>query len=193
MVLKEIAQVKMGLVLGRKSAKSKRETVQKYRILTLRSIRSDRTVNMDALEEFKSTEILNENNITQNGDVVIRLTEPNTAVFIDESLEGLVITNHFCVIRVISDVIPEYLAWYLNSDPAKRQMQKGFVGTAMPTLKTSTLNDIDIDIVPIEIQYKIVEIDKLYYREMSLLNQLMIEKEKLYTFVAKELLNIHKQ
>ena len=86
MRIEELAIVRSGLVLGRKQSKDPSE--YRYPLLNLRSIQPDGTINPSCCEIFYATEYLNPDYLTHEGDVVIRLTAPYTAVLITAELEG---------------------------------------------------------------------------------------------------------
>lgn len=189
MKLKKIAKINTGLVLNRKKAKSKENIAMKYKLITLKSISQIGIIDKNELDKFNSNEILSENYITKFNDVVIRLSEPNTAVFIDKELEGLLIPSQFCLIRVKSDKInPKFLSWYLNSNYVKKEIQKSLIGSAIAIIKTSFLNDLEIRNISLEKQNKIVEINDLKIKEEKLTKKLIEEKNKLYNGLIKKII-----
>lgn len=192
MKLGDIAEIRVGLVLARKKADSKAEIAKKYKVLTLKSFENNGYLNTEQLDNFESSEELSDEYLTQQGDVVIRLSEPNTAVYIDENLTGLVIPSLFCVIRINSGnqyLMPEFLTMYLNSSHVKRQISKYQIGTTIATIPTSFLRKLNIKQIDLKKQMQLVEFSKLYLKEKGLLNQLIDEKEKLYTTLINKIIN----
>lgn len=187
MKLGEIANIKTGLVLSRKAAISDRG-VEEYKVITFKSLKSEGYLDENEFEDFYSSEGLNDSYITKEGDVVIRLSTPNTAAYIGKELEGAVVSSNFCVIRLIGDSIaPEYLAWYLNSSFVKKQINKELIGSAVPVVKVSFLSELSIEDIPKEKQRKITEINNLYIKEKQLLSTLIREKEIFYKKIMTEL------
>ena len=114
------ALVKTGLVLARKAAEPDADAKYEYKQINMKSIKADGSIAMEELESYSSLEELGDNYLTQTGDIVVKLTSPNTAVFITEEWANLVVSSHFCIIRMASpDLLAEYVHWYLNSDFAK--------------------------------------------------------------------------
>ncbi len=188
MKLGKISKINTGLVLNRKKAESEKTAKRKYKLLTLKSIQNNGKIEKESLEEFYSNEVLAENYITSKGDVVIRISEPNTAVFINEDLEGILVPSQFCLIRVEEKKInPEFLVWYLNSEYIKKKIQKSLIGSAIGIIKTSFLNDLEIKIFSIEKQEKIIKINDLKDKEEELLNKLLEEKQKMYSYLTKKI------
>lgn len=186
MKLKEIANIRTGLVLTRKRAEIDHEVEARYKLLSLTNIGEDGIVNDREFESFKSNDKLGEEYFSQKGDVLIRLSAPHTAIYIDEKLEGLLIPAYFSIIRLTTEkYISQYLAWYLNSNRAKREITKGQTGTAMSTTNKAVLSSIDIKEIPIDRQKDIAKVQELYMRERKLLKKLIEEKEKYYKGITR--------
>ena len=117
--------------------------------------------------------------MTQKGDVLVRLREPNIAICIKNE-EKILIPSLFAIVRLKKgiDILPEYLTMILNSNYVKKQYEKDLAGSSIITLKTSVLSEIIIPIIDIEKQRKKVTLDELYQREVKLFEKL-IELKKL--------------
>lgn len=177
MKLGELGSVRSGLVLARKQSKEKTE--HRYSLLNLRSVLPDGRIDMSQAEVFYTVEPLKREYISQKGDVVVRLTAPYTAVLIDEKTAGMVISSHFLVIRIESNlVLPEYLFWLLNTSKVKRQMFGSATGNVLGAVKTSYLAEFDLKVIPQEQQKKLAELNFLAKRECQLLKELAEQKEK---------------
>lgn len=188
MKLNQIADIRTGLVLSRKKAESKND-IFKYKVLTLKSFIQDGILDTNALEVFESVEELSSEYLTHLNDVVIRLSEPNTAIYISENDEGCVIPSQFCVIRPRVDrLLPEYLSIYLNSKFAKKEISKYQLGSTIPTIQLGFLKELVIKQIDIDTQKRVIEFNKLYLKEKKLLNQLIEEKEKLYSGLIDKIL-----
>ncbi len=188
MKLKDIAYIGTGLVLNRKKANKDDEIVKKYKIITLKSINNDGFIEKDLMEEFESKEELSSNYISQKGDIVVRLSEPNTAACIDKECEGVLIPSQFCLIRPNSlEYIPEYIAWYFNSQFVKKEISKAMIGSTLGIIKTGFINELELNKISIDKQKKIVEISLLKKREKELLQKLIKEKEILYETVLNRI------
>lgn len=188
MKLGKISKINTGLVLNRKKSESEETAEKKYSLLTLKSIQNVGKIEKEHLDEFYSTEVLSENYITSKGDVVIRISEPNTAVFINAGLDGILVPSQFCLIRVNEKKInPEFLAWYLNSEYVKKEIQKSLIGSTIGIIKTSFLNELEVKIISIEKQEKIIKINELKNKEEELTKKLIEEKQKMYSYLTKKI------
>lgn len=177
MKLGELGTVRSGLVLARKQSKGKSE--YRYSLLNLRSVLPDGSVDKSQVEVFYTVEPLKQEYISQKGDLIVRLTAPYTAVLIDDETAGMVISSHFLVIRIDSNlVLPEYLFWLLNSSKVKRQMFGSATGNVLGAVKTSYLAEFDLKVIPLEQQRKLAELNFLAKRECQLLKELAEQKKK---------------
>lgn len=191
MQLGEIASIKTGLVLTRKKAELEHEIKANYPLITLKNIQVDGTLTEEPFEEFKSKNELGEEYFTREGDVLIRLSHPNTAFFINKELRGLLVPSYFANIRIQSQsFVSGYIAWYLNTEKVKSELLKFQAGANIPSTNKNILEQIDIPEVDLEKQRVITEVQLLYRKEKELNQRLMQEKEKLYKAVSFSIIGI---
>ena len=180
MKLLNMSEVQTGLVLVRKRADAIDKDVYKYRMLTLKSFEPRGWVKEGELDVFFSKEKVENKYLTNEGDIIIRLTTPYTAICINDKQEGLVIPSNFAIIRLKEQIyIPEFVALFLNSEIIEKKFFKSSISTTIPLIKTKHLREIDISDIPLAVQQKIVELNQLQVKEKILLSCLMKEKEKL--------------
>jgi len=188
--LGDIASISSGLVAKRKQAMNANEIRMQYSLLTLKSIEQGGWLNINELEDFNSNEVLDEKYLTQEGDVIVRLSNPNTAISINKENVGILIPSLFAVIRIdTKEVLPEYLSIFLNSEYMKKIYVKSSVGSAIQIIKTSMLKDIEVSVKSIETQVQIIEINNLITREQVLLENLLVEKIKYNNAILSKLMN----
>lgn len=186
--LSDIALVKTGLVLSRKVAEDKTNATHEYKQLNLKSINEDGSINRNELECFDSTEELSDNYLTQTDDIVVRLTYPHTAVLINEEYQNIVISSHFCLIRINSKtIIPEYLYWYLNSDFVKSQVIKNISSAAFIAVKPGFYSNLLLNIPSIIQQKLIGEYFSMAQKEIRLLESLVVQKTTFNKLILKKL------
>lgn len=191
--LDTIATISSGLVIKRKQAMNESEVLGHYPMLTLKSFEQNGWLNKNELEEFTSNEIIDEKYLTQKGDVIVRLSSPNTAIAIDENSAGILIPSLFTIIRIHSkEILPEYLSILLNSEYMKKIYLKSLVGSAIQVIKTGTLKDINIELKSFKIQEKVVELNQLIRREKMLLEQLLEEKIKYHNAIINKMIQVER-
>jgi len=153
--LKDISNLRTGLVTARKKASAVDKEAFDYRAVTLKSFNRNGCLSVKHLDNFTSKEKIN------NTDLLI---------------PSLVAT-----IRVDSDdVDSKFLTYYLNSQVVKRALNSSITGTAINMIKTKELEDLEIKLPSLEEQKKIVEFLDLTNKEIDLLRSLKTEKEKYY-------------
>jgi restriction endonuclease S subunit len=189
MLLGDIAEIKTGLVLSRKKATIEYNIQATYKLLTLKNIDEDGNFNDEPFEEFHSNENLDPHYFTVEGDVLIRLSHPNTAVYVGKQQAGLLVPSYFAIIKVEHDkFLPEYIAWYLNSDIVKRELERSQTGTRIPNTNQNVLKMIPVASIPLSKQKLIVELFRLHLREKSLYQKLIEEKEQWMKAVSKKII-----
>jgi restriction endonuclease S subunit len=186
MKLKQLATVRVGLGLIRKRGDIHDNTFFRYKAVTLKAFSTTGVLLHNELDEFIANEKLNDNYITQEGNILVRLREPNIAVHIDKDSIGLIVPALMAIIQPRKDINSIYLTHFINSNIAQKQFQNGAIqGTTIPMIKTADLGDLEVNLPPIETQKKIVAILDLANKEIKLLAEL----SKLKTQFKNELLD----
>lgn len=179
MKLGDAFDITIGMVLSRKKAKDYSNEEHKYRLLSLKSIDDVGNIDETYLDEFISKEQLEDTYLTQREDVVIRLTEPYCAAYIDEGYEGLLVSSNFGIIRKKHNLYErEFIKYYINSIVGKRAIRKSAAGTALTAISITSLKELEINQYDLATQQKFIEINKLFENENNLLSKLMQEKSK---------------
>lgn len=175
-----LADVRSGLVLSRKQ--SKEPTDYRYSLINLRCIQPEGIIDLNESDIYEAKEPLKEEYLSQRGDIVVRLTAPYTAVLIDDTTSGMVISSNFVVIRIEDkQLLPEYLFWLLNTQKVKRKIYENTTSNMLGAVKAKFLTDFELTVLPVEDQYKIAQLNLLAKKESQLLKELATEKEKLYS------------
>jgi len=177
--LKEIANIRTGLVLSRKKASLSADVKIQYKQITLKSFSNTTSLTLDYIDNFVSTEEIADTYLSRVGDVVVRLREPITAVYIDESTKNMVIPSLVAIVRVESRMMyGEFLAYYINSTASQKMLEKEIKGTTIAAIKTKDLEELEVVLPSLEEQKKVVAFMKLSQNEMELLDKLKKEKQQ---------------
>ena len=168
----DIAEVRCGLVLSRKQARE--ATDAKYRLLNLRASTADGTVNRTALDEYYATERLSAEYLTQVGDIIVRLTAPYTAVLVDETTSGMVVSSNFVIIRVHSrTVLPAYLFWIINTRKVRHAIFENTSSNMLGAINPRFFASLEIAFPSVERQRTIADMNLLALKEAALLRRLV--------------------
>lgn len=189
MLLEDIADIKTGLVTTRKKADEDSEFIKKYMLLSLNAVDENGSIDTSMLEEFQSVEELDEQYLTKQGDILVRLNKPYTTVYIDKVNEGLVIPSYFIKLKVKDKSFkPGYIAWYLNSEKVKRIFLSMQSGTLVPSINQKIVRNIKVKEKTIEEQEEILELYKLYIKEIDLIEKFKKAREKQFRGATAKLL-----
>lgn len=186
--LGNIANITTGLVVSRK--KSLDDKGYKYKMLSLKSFNDNGYIDTEYLDEFISNEEIPRHQLTQAGDIVIRLSYPNTAIYISEEQEGYIISSLFAVIRLKDKrVLPQFIQIYLNSEKARRQLAGSTVGSVVSVVKTSSFKELKVPEYNLDHQEKIITMNELIIKEKDILVRLIKEKENFYRAITNKMLS----
>lgn len=189
MLLGDIAHVKTGLVLSRKKPKLAQDTKIRYNLLTLNNINEDGLIFNEIFDEFHSYEELDEHYFTEKDDILLRLSQPFTSVYIDEKHTGLLTPSYFATIKVNDNrVLPQFLAWYLNTKYVKHELERSQSGSRILATNQQAIKNIPIKLPSMTKQKAIIELYELHLKEKNLYKKLVEEKEILFQGIAQQLL-----
>jgi len=189
MRLADIAQIKTGLVLSRKKAEIEYEARAEYKLLSLKNISEDGLIINGSYDEFISNDVLDTHYFSEENDVLMRLSQPYTAVYIDKEHAGLLIPSYFAIIKLIdTKVLPQYIAWYLNSMKVKKELTRSQAGSRIPSTNQHVIGNIPIVISPISTQRRIIELYQLHQKQKRLYKRLLDEKEAYFHAIVEQIL-----
>lgn len=193
MRLGEIAQIRTGLVLSRKKAGLDYTTKIIYQLLTLKNISEDGIIENDVFEAFASSDELDRHYFTEEGDVLMRLSQPYTAVYIDQGHRGLLVPSYFAIIKVNqAKVLPQYMTWYLNTQQVKKELERSQAGSRIPGTNKHVIRNLPVVLTPMSKQKTLVELYRLYQTEKRLYRNLIEEKERWFQGITQQLFKDYK-
>ena len=103
----------------------------------------------------------------------------NFAWTVPGPLPEVVAVGYFLTIRPNSAIIhPEYLAWYLNSEPTRAHLRNAAAqGTHMPVVNRASFEQLSIPLPPMAKQIAIAKLEALRRRELGLLRRLEVLRQ----------------
>lgn len=118
--------------------------------------------------------------LLQSGDVLFASKGiKNFATVYEAHNEPAVASTSFFVLRLTSNqLLPNYLAWYLNCETVQSKLKSQAIGTAIPSISKNVLEDLEITIPNVEIQKVILQITKLRNKEKALKQKIETLREK---------------
>lgn len=128
-----------------------------------------------------------------NGDILLPARGMAPSAVLIENLpphweSRVVASPHFFVLRVHSDqVLPEFLAWYINQSPAQRYLLQNRQGGMTGNLRRKTLETLWIQLPPLAKQRSITKLAQTLHREQQVMEQLLQTHEKIFTAIVQKL------
>lgn len=178
MKIKDIAEVGSGLVVARKKAIHDKDVIKSYKQLNLKAINKNGYIDFSELEILKAKEEIDDYYITHEADIIVRLTDPFTAVYITKELEGIVVSSNFCIIRCSEKYCPDYLSYYINSDTAKKLLLGNLQGSIMKNINMSAVGELQIPQIPLDKQMVIGKLLRAQTKKITILNRIQQLEEK---------------
>ncbi len=113
------------------------------------------------------------------GDVLFAAKgSKNFATVYEEHNPPAVASTSFFVLRLSgTEVLPEYLAWLLNSFSVQSILKAQAIGSSIPSLSKQVLENLEVSIPSIEIQRAILNITLLRNKEKELHQRITTLKE----------------
>lgn len=108
---------------------------------------------------------------------------------VPELTRKTVTSSYFFILRPKSDnVLPRYLAWYLNEPDFQNQLRPFIRGSRMPLISRTDFPDLTVMLPNLETQQEIVRLNELMLNEARLMDQLKAKRATLIEGVSRNLL-----
>ena len=183
--LKDIASVQMGY-----SFRSRLEPDQKGNIavIQMKNLTEDNLVDHQSLSLVKLNDF-KEHHKAELNDLVFRSRgQTNTAALINEKIGPSVVAAPLLRIRIEKNsILPAYLCWFINQPSSQIFIQSKSNSSAMRMTGKSVLEDLEIVLPSIEIQQRIVALEKLSSQEQHLMSKLRNNKRQLMNKILRKL------
>jgi len=128
----------------------------------------------------------------QEGDILFTARgSRNYAALVDQQAnqKPIVAAPHFYVLSCArQDVLPEYLAWFINQSPSQRYFQREAEGSLTKSIRRSVLESLPIVVPSLVKQHSIIKLAQTVSKERQVMQQLINRGEKLMNAIANDLL-----
>jgi len=181
--IKEVADIQLGYQFRKKIEPVKDGTNW---VIQIRDFDENHILNKEFISYVK-IDAPTEKYLINKGDILfLSRGHRNWAAPISDELTATVAVSHFFVIRPKNhNVLPEYLAWYINQTPAQAYLCNiARRGTHMPLIPLSAFSELTVALPDIETQRKIVEINKLMEKENNVLSSLQEKRTQLINAIC---------
>lgn len=192
-LLDDIAQINVGVVLARKTAKYESEKTIKYPLFNLKIYEQRNSGENLKYEEIVSKEDLSSYMI-KKGDLIFRLAFPLKVIIADDDLVGKIISNQYVIIRVNNKKYnPVFLQCFLQGENMQRQLEKYLVGIAIRTIPVNKIREIHLPKITYDKQMQLAKIYEDWNRQKVLYERLIKDKEKYYNTLISNVIKSNKE
>lgn len=132
------------------------------------------------LQPDLKSEGISEKHFLREGDVLFSAkgTKNFAAVFENHNEPSVASTSFFVIRPINKKVLPQYLAWFLNSNATQTLLKGQAIGTSIPSISKQVLENLEIPVPDIELQKAILQITNLRNREKVLKQKIETLREK---------------
>ena len=125
-------------------------------------------------------EDISQKHLLRAGDVLFAAkgTKNFATVYEEHNLPAVASTSFFVIRFSSSEVLPEYLSWFLNNPNTQIALKAQAMGTSIPSISKSVLEQLEIPIPSIEKQKSVVSISKLLIQEKAIQVKLETLRDK---------------
>ncbi len=183
--LKQIAQIRSGYQF--------RGTIQasasgNVRVIQIKDFDPQGRLQLDGLTKVRVDDA--ERFLVREGDVLFQSRGRQLhATLIDNPLEAVVAVSHFFVLTALPDaILPGYLAWGLNHSEFQRRVSALVQTTSIPWISKTDFETLKLDVPPLDVQNRIVELVMLQSKQQELMSMLAFKREQLVDAVCKRLM-----
>ena len=147
MTLENIASVTAGQIMTRVTADKDagNQVVENVKVLVPKAIVSGVIVKED-LGNAELGKQIDEEKYTHEGDVVIKLSTPYDAAYVNKENAGIVIPSFCAAIRITDTdkMDARYLTAFLNSSYVRDELTAKVVGSARPMIKITDIRALEV-------------------------------------------------
>ncbi len=167
--ISDLADIRMGVTFRGRDA-TRPVPGGTCRMIRISDVSDDGDLLASSLLEFDPKEAVKPDHYLRPGDILFpnRGTRTTAHVF-DLPDKNVVVGAQFFVIRPEStDILPEYLAWYLRTDVAAQHFQLRRKGTLVQTIQRMDIGELEVPVPDLERQRIIVELADLGVQEREI-------------------------
>ena len=184
--LRDIAEVKAGFTVRAPSAGVKTKS---YPVIQIKNVRGDARLDLNDLTYAELTEVKGVHFLKQGDVLFCARGTRNAAAAFDGQIDDVVAGSQLFVIRIRDqDVLPSYLAWYMNQAAAQAYLSQYRSGSYIRMVRRAALLSMPIVLPSADTQQRILDLWSLGIKEQGLLDELKERRRDLVTAQCDELL-----
>jgi restriction endonuclease S subunit len=161
-----------------------------YRVVQIKDITPGDRVSFDNLVR---TDLPNVKSgfVLRPGDVLfISRGMRSRAALFEGSVDPVIVGSQFFIVQPKPEtILPEFLAWYINQEPAQQYLEKAAVGTNVRLITKDVLGQMPVPLPPLATQHRIVAVHQLQIEEQRLLEEIKRRRNRLIEMALLKSLN----
>lgn len=184
--IKQLATVQMGYSFRSRLEVSGNGDVA---VIQMKDLLPDNTVDCNELIRI-DMESVKEHHLARRGDLIFRSRGyVTTAAVLLGDPGKAVVAAPLLRIRITKpdEILPEYLNWYISQQDAQRYFTSRQGGTSGNMVSRKQLEEMPVEVPPLEQQKNIVELASLSVREQVLLRSLAEKREQYVSTVLMQI------
>jgi len=182
--LKEIAEVRAGFTVRKLS---RHALTQPYSVIQIRNVSEFGTLDLSDMAETQLEEVPPRFFLNKGDVLFCARGARNQAAACVVDADRVVVGSQFFILRVASQaVLPEYLAWYINQQPAQRYLNERTSGSHVRMILRDDLLDLPVAVPALTVQRQILELHRMQVQEQRLLVQLGQKRQRLMSGLCVE-------
>lgn len=124
---------------------------------------------------------ISEKHLLKDGDVLFAAkgTKNFAAVYENQNPAAVASTSFFVLRPTDNKILPEYLSWFLNHPEIQKLIKDNARGTAIPSIRKTVLEDLEISIPSIEKQRTVIQLSALVRKENELRMNILQQRKQL--------------
>lgn len=157
---------------------SDEEAFEMCRVVIPKCIQADGSINAAEMPEESLRTAPDPKRLTTPGDIVMKLSTPYDAAFVDEDSAGCIVPSFCAIIKSAGELDAHYLLAFLNSSACKNQLKLQVSGSAMAMLSVGKIKNVSIPVPALDKQREIGNQFQETQRKVHLLEQIIRLEQK---------------
>lgn len=141
----------------------------RHRVVQIKDVSEDGHVSFDGLLRTDVDDVKGEHFLRAGDVLFISRGTRRQAAAVDFNPGDVIASGQFFIIGPSPEVLPAFLAWYINRRPAQEYLTENAAGSNVQIITRPVLERLPIELPPLETQRRIVDVYKLSLREQNLL------------------------
>ena len=163
----------------------------RHRVVQIKDVSEDGHVSFDGLLRTDVDGVKGEHFLRAGDVLFISRGTRRQAAAVDNYPGDVIASGQFFIIGPSPEVLPAFLAWYINRRPAQEYLTENAAGSNVQIITRPVLERLPIELPPLDTQRRIVDVYKLSLGEQSLLAAIAERRARLVEHAQRPELDHH--